>query len=65
VARRRAGRRGERSRLPRAGSDDDLETAMCWNAVVPARIRANLAAAKSPAPVHPGLAFLLRCLNPA
>jgi non-heme chloroperoxidase len=25
-------------------SDDDLETAVCWNVVVPARIRANLAA---------------------
>ena len=25
-------------------SDDDLETAICWNVVVPARIRANLAA---------------------
>ena len=25
-------------------SDDDLQTAMCWNVVVPARIRANLAA---------------------
>ena len=24
-------------------SDDDLETAMCWNVVVPATIRANLA----------------------
>ena len=24
--------------------DDDLETAMCWNVVVPAQIRANLAA---------------------
>jgi non-heme chloroperoxidase len=25
-------------------SDDDLETAVCWNVVVPAKIRANLAA---------------------
>jgi non-heme chloroperoxidase len=25
-------------------SDDDLESAMCWNVVVPAAIRANLAA---------------------
>ena len=25
-------------------SDDDLETALCWNIVVPAAVRANLAA---------------------
>ena len=33
-----------RTCLVKPVSDDDLETAVCWNVVVPAPIRANLAA---------------------
>ncbi len=40
----RAMRRFVRACLVKPVSDDDLETALCWNMVVPAAIRANLAA---------------------
>jgi non-heme chloroperoxidase len=40
----RAMRSFVRTCLVKPVSHDDLETAMCWNVVVPARIRANLAA---------------------
>jgi pimeloyl-ACP methyl ester carboxylesterase len=33
-----------RACLVKPVSDDDLETAVCWNVIVPARVRANLAA---------------------
>jgi non-heme chloroperoxidase len=33
-----------RACLSKPMSDDDLETAICWNVVVPAKVRANLAA---------------------